>query len=297
MILRRIVGALPIAEQERVRKDIVREFRAGTGPELKINEARKTWRASANREFEPKARTLQGYDAMWRRFQRWAETSGLVHLDDISRANAETYAADLWDSSVSPSTFNQHIKLLRGVFQSLEHRAGLAANPWSHLKSRKRALDEGRRNLTETELAEVLHRAKGNLRLMLHLGLFTGLRLGDVVNLQWDNVEYDPILCEPWPGVIVLIPLKTSRYRKKLDLPIHPVLSLLIAEHKLQAPQPCELLFPKKPRLTTPTPRTCPSPSNVSSNPAALKPPKRPCTATVDGRSCASDSIACGTAS
>lgn len=245
LVLRRIVAALPADEQAKAREDIAREFRAGQGPQLKIAEGWQAWRDSANRESEPKARTLQGYEAMWRRFQAWCPTAGLVHLDDITRANAETYAADLWNSGVSPSTFNQHIKLLRSVFQALENRAGLTDNPWSHLKSRKRALDEGRRNLTEAELSKVLNAAQGNLRLMLHIGLFTGLRLGDVVNLRWENVEHDPILREPRPGFIVLVPLKTSRYRKKLDIPIHPALSQLLQQHRMSS-APGDLLFPEE---------------------------------------------------
>lgn len=245
LILRRVVAALPTAEQAQVRQEIVRDFRGGQHLQLKVKESWQAWRASANRESEPKARTPQGHDARWRRFQNWFEAAGLVHLDDIARGNAESYAADLWNSGISPSTFNQPIRHLRGVFQSLENRTGLAGNPWAHLKSRKRTLDEGRRNLTESELATVLNRAEGNLCLMLHIGLFTGLRLGDVVNLRWENIEYHPILREARPGFIVRIPLKTSRYRKILEMPIHPVLRDVLQKHRALNPQG-QVLFPEE---------------------------------------------------
>ena len=245
LILRRVVASLPAAEQARVRQNIVREFREAQQTRIKIQEGWQAWRASANRESEPKMRTLQGYEAMWRRFQKWAESAGVNHLDDVSRGNAESYAADLWNSGVSPSTFNQHIKLLRSVFQALENQAGLSGNPWAHLKSRKRSLDEGRRNLTEAELATVLSRAEGNLRLMLHIGIFTGLRLGDVVNLRWENIEYHPTLREARPGFIVLVPLKTSRYRKILEMPIHPVLREILQKHRALNPHAVQL-FPEE---------------------------------------------------
>ena len=136
---------------------------------------------------------------------------------------------------MSPNTFNQHIKFLRGAFAVLESRAGLLLNPWAHLKSRKKKMDEGRRNLTEDELKNVLTKARGNMRLMFHIGLFTGLRLGDVVNLRWENIEYDPVKREPRPGFIVFVPLKTSRFNKKMEIPIHPELAKLLAKYKSSA--------------------------------------------------------------
>ena len=151
-VLTRVVESLPSGERERAMDSIAREFRHAHTTRLRIVNSWTTWRASANREMDPKARTLQGYEAMWRRFQTWAVGQSLNHLDEVTRAHAESYAVDLWKSRVSPSTFNQHLKLIRGVFQSLQHQMGLEGNPWSHLKSRKRSLDEGRRNLTEAEL-------------------------------------------------------------------------------------------------------------------------------------------------
>ncbi|MBX3747292.1 MAG: hypothetical protein KF833_18440, partial [Verrucomicrobiae bacterium] len=93
-----------------------RELQAGQDGQLPIAHGWSVWRASANRESDPKARTLAGYEAMWRRFQGWAGKSGIAHLHEASRAHAEAYAEDLWNSGVSPSTFNQHIKLLRPAF-------------------------------------------------------------------------------------------------------------------------------------------------------------------------------------
>lgn len=246
-ILATVLAALPPKEQAEARGEIVRELQAGQDRKLPMAQGWSAWRASANRESEPKARTLAGYEAMWRRFQSWAAKAGIAHLHEVTRAQTEDYAEDLWTSGVSPSTFNQHIKLLRGVFNTLETRAGLLGNPWAHLKSRQRIADEGRRNLTEAELRRVLSKAEGNLKLMLHLGLFTGLRLGDVVNLRWDNIEFDPLLRHARPGFIVLVPMKTSRYRKKIEVPIHPELARLLETHRVRQPNG-DLLFPMESR-------------------------------------------------
>jgi len=74
----------------------------------------------------------------------------------------------------------------------------------------------------------VLSRAQGNLRLLMYIGLFTGLRLGDVVNLRWENIEFDPWTREVRPGLIVVKPLKTQRRDKKVEIPIHANLTKLL---------------------------------------------------------------------
>lgn len=246
-ILIKVLNALPPEERAVARDEIARELLAEQDRKVRIDDGWSEWRRCANRESEPKTRTLAGYEAMWRRFQAWASNAKIAFLHEVTRSHAEDYAADLWGSSVSPSTFNQHLKFIRSLFTTLEARAGLLSNPWAHLKTRKRALDEGRRNLTEAELRIVLNRAEGNLKLMLHLGLFTGLRLGDVVNLRWENVEFDPVLRQARPGFIVLVPLKTSRYGKKLEVPIHPSLAELLRQHRTRYPQG-DLLFPAESR-------------------------------------------------
>lgn len=199
--------------------EIARELRSEQDQKVRIAEGWAEWRRCANRESEPKERTLAGYEAMWTRFQTWAAKTDIAFLHEVTRSHAEAYAADLWSSSVSPSTFNQHLKFVRSVFTTLETRAGVLSNPWAHLKTRKRALNEGRRNLTEPELSLVLNRAEGTLKLMFCLGLFTGLRLGDVVNLRWDNIEFDPVLRQARPGFIVLVPLKRAGTARSWKFP------------------------------------------------------------------------------
>src|SRR5437660_7049676 len=244
-LLFKIVDALPIAQQARIRQEIARELQNGQDRKLSIASGWAAWRENPNREFDPKPKTLAGYEAIWKRFRSWASTAGLTFLHEVTKAHAEEYSAHLWKSKVSPNTFNQHIKFLRGAFTVLEARAGLLVNPWAHLKSRKKKMDEGRRNLSEDELKTVLTKARGNMRLMFHIGLFTGLRLGDVANLRWENIEHDPVKQEPRPGFIVLVPLKTSRFNKKMEIPIHPVLVKVFAKHRESA-ESGKLLFPKE---------------------------------------------------
>ena len=152
----------------------------------------------------------------------WAKDHSLDYFHEVDRSHAEEYAGDLWKSHISPSTFNAHIKLLTHVFKVMETQAGLAENVWTSITRKERVTDQGRRNLSEKELRTVLDRATGNLRLMFALGLFTGLRLGDVVNLRWDEIDNDRFNDTRKPGFLVVKPMKTERKGKVVQLPIHP---------------------------------------------------------------------------
>ncbi len=235
--LLKLLDALPKEEQPEARQAWARRILGGQENKLEIAKGWEAWRANANREYEPKASTLAGYEAIWRRFATWAQNRGLQYFHEVQPADAEAYGADLWASKVSPATFNAHIKFLRSAFAALELKAGLATNPWSRLKTKQKTVGEGRRNLSMEELQTVMARAEGNLHLMLAVGLFTGMRLGDVVNLRWDCLDFDR-------GLARVIPKKTERYGKVVEVPLRGELIGLLREH--QQNNGSEFVFPKE---------------------------------------------------
>ena len=149
-------------------------------------------------------------------------------------ALAYEYAGDLMESGVSMSTFNTHIALLRGVFKTLRLVAGIEENPWQE-DLRQESVAESRRNLTTEELQTVCAAAKGVLRYLFALGLYTGMRLGDCVCLGWDAVDFKA-------GIITVMPMKTRRKKKVIRIPLHPVLADLLFE--LREEETEDYLFP-----------------------------------------------------
>jgi integrase len=224
-------------DRETMRHQLARRLMEGMRNKLAIKTAWQAWLNNPNKKRTPKARTLAGYKAIWSRFVAWAAQNGLENLHELDRGHAERYAEDLWKSHVSPSTFNAHINLLANVFRILETSAGLSENVWARITRKDKAPDQGRRNLTEEELKTIFGSAQGNMRVMFIIGLFTGLRLGDVVNLRWKDVDAKP-------GFIVVVPMKVSRLGKvkKVELPVHPALRRVLDEHRATADG--EFLFP-----------------------------------------------------
>ena len=217
-----------------MRQDMARHLMGAQVEKLPINDAWQAWLDNPKKR-NPGPVTIEGYSSEWKRFNKWAQSRKVGFLHEVTPAMAEDYAADLWKSKVAPGTYNAHTKFLKAMFKVLKNKAGLVANPWDEIPTLPLER-EGRRMLTADELKKVCSSASGNLRYMIGLGLYTGMRLGDVVNLRWEDVNLAA-------GFIEIMPMKTRRTNKKVRLPIHPILEALLTE--LHATARGKLLFPE----------------------------------------------------
>lgn len=229
-----LIQGLPELERETHRRQLAKKLLIGQSRKLRIEDGWKEWENSPNKKRTPKAATIDGYTAIWKRFKAWAPSKSLEYFHEVLEQHAKDYAQDLWSSKISPSTFNAHIKFLMSIFGLLETNAGLTENVWRRITRKEKAPDQGRRNFTEEELRKILANATGPMRVMFAIGLFTGLRLGDVVNLRFDEIDNDRYSLDrgPKPGFLVVKPMKTSRKGKTVQVPIHPVLRRVLDEHK-----------------------------------------------------------------
>jgi len=190
------------------------------------------WQAYLDQSNRPDSgeSTLRQYEFQYEAFAKWfsdnhpkADKDGnpiRCELRHVTQNDVDRYAAQLI-RKVSPSTFNRHIVLLALVWRVLGKLARLEGNPWKGIE-RKRFAVHSRRELTIEELGNVFNKAQGEMRLLLALGTFCGLRLGDAACLEWSNVDLAK-------GIITLIPMKTARrLQKRITLPIHRTLQAML---------------------------------------------------------------------
>jgi integrase len=243
---------LPQIEHEPKRIMLSEQLRKSVAARLPVADAWEAWLHSPRKRM-PSAVTLDGYYAYWGRdeikkhgrqsqhgFKNWLATQHqeVTFLDEITPGIAEEYATHLWRSGIAPRTYNGVIKFLRGMFKVLRSRAGLVTNVWEDIPAQDNNT-EGRRNLTPQELAKVCSKAEGDLRYWLAIGLYTGLRLGDVVTLRWAELDFSA-------HVIRRIPNKTKRKGKVITFPLHPVLEAMLRElREATDPDQAVYLFPK----------------------------------------------------
>lgn len=174
--------------------------------------------------------TLSQYEGWYEAFRRWYEEHYpktdnedkpvSEELRRVTQEQADRYAGHLM-KLVSATTFNRHMNTLALVWRVLTKRARLSFNPWKAI-GRKRFSVHSRRELTIKELGDVFNKAQGEMRLLLALGTFCGLRLGDAACLDWGSVDMVK-------GIISLVPQKTARRsQKRVTLPIHRTLYAML---------------------------------------------------------------------
>ena len=155
------------------------------------------------------APTISSYDAIWRRFSKWIAEHKIEYVHEVTPLHAQDYAADIWRSHVAPATYNKHVMFLRSMFGTIKAKAGLLLNPWADLKHLDNET-QGRKNFTPEELTAICSKATGTTRYMIGIGLYTGMRLGDVIGLRWSDISRDKIK---------IIPRKTRRKGKEVSMP------------------------------------------------------------------------------
>jgi len=227
-----LLARMPQDDQDAKRNEYARRLIQGQSSTLPIVDAWQTWLNSPLKG-NPSAITIRGYDAVWKRFNKWMTGYKMKFLHEIGEAHAQDYVSDLWKSNIAPRTFNGHVKFLKSMFRVLRVKAGLLENVWDNIKTMEKET-QGRENFTPEELAAICSKATGSFRYMIALGLYTGMRMGDCIKLKWDNIGKDSI---------EIVPSKTKRKGKKITLPIHPVLRTLLNELRKQTGKD-EYLFP-----------------------------------------------------
>ena len=203
------------------RKAELAEFEVRHNPALPITQGWSAFLASATRP-DTGGETLYQYECQWSRFAEWMRENhpDLTTLALVTAETAAEYAASL--RILAPGTFNKHVNLLTLVFNTVKKEARLTVNVWEGIHRKMLAINS-RRELTVDELKRVCQSATGELRTLIALGTYCGLRLGDAATLRWCEIDLAR-------HMITRIPNKAARRRPvPLHIPIHPALAVMLA--------------------------------------------------------------------
>lgn len=218
-------------------ENIFEQLTGRSRSKLAVAEAWNAWEASP-RKRNPSAVTVGHYRIHWNQFATWLVKNyvQIEYMHEVTPLIAEQYMSYVQKEKATPNTFNKKRNFLRSIFRVLSAQAGLTKNPWDDIPLQ--TLDtESRRAFTPEELQIVCTKAKGFLRHAIAIGLYTGLRLGDVCTLKWDEIDLRK-------HMIRHLPRKTARHKKEVVIPIHPVLEAILQEIPREASSP--YVFPKE---------------------------------------------------
>lgn len=202
----------------------IAELEAAQNPDLTLKLAWNAFERSPRRDDCSEA-TLREYGYKWKQFLEWIEREhpAKMTLRDVDHKTAEDYMASLNHGKLASATYNFHLMTAKYIFSVLKDDARITVNPWDGIK-RKTKISSIRRELTIDELKKVCQSATGELRVLLCVGLYSGLRLGDCCTLRWCEVDLRR-------NQIRRIPNKIARKNPKtVTIPIHQVLRAMLAE-------------------------------------------------------------------
>jgi len=219
-----VADALELEQNESKKFELEEEKEA----ERRFEESRKkltvkdSWQVFINCLNRPDcgSATLRQYSFQWDAFVNWLTENHekINYLEDIIPAIANGYIRHLQDKSFASGTINKHKRLCNLVFNTLieddEIDIRLDVSPFSKIKS-KTDKQNRRKEIPWDKLCEICDATDGEMKTLLFLGIYTGLRLGDCCLLTWDCIDLKQ-------GYIFVEPSKTA---KDNDEPLHIAIS------------------------------------------------------------------------
>lgn len=219
------VNALHIAEEKAAVADAIIENIEN--PPLKLADAWESYAEALNRP-QSGDRTLKNYQGHFSAFCKWLDMQKQkpVYLKDITPELASKFAVSLNKAGVSANTFNKYTSFLRLFFKVLAKPGQISSNPFHEDTITRRDLKtHSRRELSIDELKKILTEATGDMALLLGLGTFTGLRLGDCCTLRWNEIDLKNRVIKRIPnktaakGDPVLVGIPGPLYERLVEIP------------------------------------------------------------------------------
>ena len=133
---------------------------------------------------------------------------------------------------VRGTTFNKHLNALTLIWRHVarHEKARITCNPWAFDEDtgngiRRIVLNHAerphsRRALTYEEVYQLLKKATGELKILIAVGVYTGLRLGDAVLLDWGSID----------RVTGIIAVRSRKTDTETRAAVHPFLARILQQ-------------------------------------------------------------------
>jgi integrase len=176
---------------------------------------------------------------------------GHLFVDQIREDDVATLVAELTAQGLAGATVANVLVPVGRILDQAVRRGLISSNPVRRIErhERPRVVHREMRVLGREEIAALLDAAEEPYRTLFATGIFTGLRIGEVLGLTWVDLDLQAELVhvrrqisqDGVPG-----PLKTVKARRSVVL--MPTLGRLLREHRLRSARSldCEPVFGKR---------------------------------------------------
>jgi integrase len=212
------------------RKVLNEMLRISTGESLS-NYTWKTWSEHwlENKTGSSTEATMVRYRQVLKDFGEQLGERVTAPLASITTNDVVKFRDKLRQEGRAVSTCNMVVKKILSVpFESARKLGHIPLNPVAGVEHLREESSRGRKSkrsirepFTPAELKAIIGKAKGDWKGATILGVTTGLRLGDVVNLRWENVNLES----------QLISVTTQKTGEDVLLPIHADFAAFLKDH------------------------------------------------------------------
>jgi integrase len=155
------------------------------------------------------------------------------NVNQIAPRDVHRFRQGEVDAGKHPNTCNDHVKIVRMAFTSARRQGYITHNPAEAVEMLPADPESVKQPFDLPQIKALLRNAHGDWRGSIMVALYTGMRLKDVANLRWENVD----LSNKW------ISFKAGKTRQRIRIPMHESLHDFLLE--LPAPDNCKaFLFP-----------------------------------------------------
>ncbi len=198
----------------------------------------------AGKELSKAGNTALRYKAVVDSFLTFLGPSADKNLETLRTADIARFFKAEREKGKGVVTCTLSVKVLKMALRSATKLAGLKQNPAEGFEVPQETGDSVEREVFKpSEVVALIGSANDDWKGVIRLSYFTGMRLGDCVNLQWKCVDLGR-------KVIEFIPRKTANRTKaggkpkKIAVPIHPELDAALSAMEGADGSPEAFLFP-----------------------------------------------------
>ena len=151
------------------------------------------------------------YAQYTRALVEWCRENGIEDARGVTRQDAKRFLVDI-SPRMGSRSLNFRMSFLRRMWMDLRDEWKLDPEVWNQKKARVKG-GTNRKAFTLEQVSAIVDacREDAEMSLLVTIGLYTGLRLGDAANLSWESVDLRS----------GMLRIKADKDEEDLEIPIH----------------------------------------------------------------------------
>lgn len=135
--------------------------------------------------------TVKAYRKDLEAFASWAtQNVASARWSNISRNNIDAFIIHQQQRGLSPATTNRQLAAISSLYNYFKREGLKVENPCKY-ESRRKMVEKVPNTIPLADLRAAYQNAKGVARFMLGLLSTTGIRIQEMLNLHWDDIDFE----------------------------------------------------------------------------------------------------------